>query len=274
MKKNKGFSFIEIMLSTVILLLLATLIIPNPKSKVKIGKEARLLEILNKTRRGLLNYNNDFAYFPKVGETYNYLNALYTAASIDPTLYVPDLPPEDWTLLTILENAMLDPQIPPQRWEFYPDEGKYRAPYLRGDGRTVADLLWHDDTSKGFYENPFTQSKYDWEVKLRKGYLGPHVYSLSADPSLPGPLLVCDTQEVTTFYVDTAEVHSGWYRINTRVYDPGTGQLYFPMDPDPANNTNESIEIMDIRFYPSNRIGLPGEKKYYMGLNGKYYYQW
>jgi len=275
MIKNKAFSLIEVMLSTVILLLLATLIIPNPKSKVKIAKEARLLEILNETRRGLISYNNDYTYFPKVGENFEYINALYVSAGIDADLHQPDLTPENWTLLTIMENALLEPQIPPKRWEFYPNDGKFRAPYLRGDGRTIADLIWHPSSSpKGFFENPFTQCKWDWEVKLRKGRLGIFQYSTTLDPSLPGPLYICDTNEVTNFILDTAEVYSGWYRINTRVMEPVSGNLYFPVDPDPTNNINESIEIIDIRFYPSNRIGLPGEKKWYLGLNGKYYYQW
>jgi prepilin-type N-terminal cleavage/methylation domain-containing protein len=266
---KKGFSLVEIMLATVILLMLATLIVPNPAAKQKIGREARLLKILYETRQTLLKYKNDFGYFPQVGENFSFLNYLYRlqyGAGYYNHVADVNIPVEKRNLLAVLESCLFEPQVPERKRVFLRElegtEGaKYQPPYLRGDGRSEAEINWSEFTSpRGFFINPFTKTKYDWELFIVRRF----------EDSNPVKI-------------------TGWYKVDSKIIsdliDPsndiiiaGTDDTntdyYFPPDYNSNDSKDMSCEIVNIRFSPSESNG---RKPFYKALNneyGSYYYEW
>ena len=261
---KKGFSLVEVMISTVLLMMIALLVMPNPRSRVKIAQEARLRKILDNTRRSLLQYKNDYGYFPQVGETFENVNYMYrvmTGSGNPNAASASNIPLEFRTLRLILESSLLEPQLPFEfRYAYLPGDRQYKPPYLRGDGQTLSEILWNEDTTpKGFFINPVTYEKYDWEVYIKNWITSPGEVS--------NPI-------------------SGWFKIDTVVYNLDYWSVsaphlldvdfVFPPDPNPLDETNNACQIYDIRFYPvvSEADKALNKRAFYKGLNGTYYDEW
>ncbi|MGM0607268.1 MAG: prepilin-type N-terminal cleavage/methylation domain-containing protein [Candidatus Muiribacteriota bacterium] len=260
--KNKGFSLVELMVSTVLLMMLALLVNPNPMTKVRVRQEAQLKDIIDSTRRALIQYRNDYGFYPKIRETYNYIddmNVSLRGVSLEDDVFYDEDYNElnGWeyigVLRMVLEASLLEAQLPYEfRYIFMPEDMAFQPPYLRGDGKSSPEIIWHEHTQpRGFFENPVTYDKDDWEVLVRDFETGHRVW-----------VNIGKTLYDNIYYDDPSDsnVISGINTIEDLI-DP----------PSPLND----FQITDIRF--PKKIGESrddSETGRFRGINKVYYYEW